>query len=396
MAKLSIADLELSGRKVLMRVDFNVPIRDRAVDNDKRIVAALPTIRHALDRGASVVLMSHLGRPRGEVNPEFSLRPVAACLANHLERDVAFADDCVGPAVEARVQAMQPGDTLLLENLRFHPGEQKPESEPGFDSALARLGDTYVNDAFGTAHRAHASMVAVAGHFEKRAAGFLLAKELEYFDAALSDPARPFVAVLGGAKVSDKILVMQNLLDKVDRLIVGGAMAYTFLRSQGIAVGSSRVEEDKLDVAAEIIEAAARKDVDLLLPVDHVCGQTFDETTTAETIRAAAIPPGLIGLDIGPETVRIYAQAIAQAGTVLWNGPMGVFEWPPFSAGTMGLAQACAGSNATTIVGGGDSASAAKKSGLSDRFDHISTGGGASLELLEGKTLPGVAVLTDG
>jgi phosphoglycerate kinase len=395
MAKLSIADLDLGGRTVLMRVDFNVPIRDGVVDNDMRIVTALPTIRHALTQGAAVVLMSHLGRPKGEVKPEFSLRPVAACLAGHLGREVGFADDCVGAAVTARIEAIQPGDTLLLENLRFHPGEQKPEREPGFADALARLGDVYVNDAFGTAHRAHASMVAVAEHFEQRAAGFLLAKELEYFDRALSDPARPFVAVLGGAKVSDKILVLQNLLDKVDRLVIGGAMAYTFLRSQGVEVGDSRVEQDKLELAASIAAAAAKKNVDVLLPVDHVCGRTFDEATPPEVVKSAAIPAGRMGLDIGPATTRAYAQAIAAAGTVLWNGPMGVFEWAAFSAGTMALARACAESSALTIVGGGDSASAAKKSGLADRFDHISTGGGASLELLEGKTLPGVAVLSD-
>jgi phosphoglycerate kinase len=291
---------------------------------------------------------------------------------------------------------MQAGDTLLLENLRFHHGEQKPDREPGFADALARLGDVYVNDAFGTAHRAHASMVAVAERFEKRAAGFLLVKELEYFSRALSDPARPFVAVLGGAKVGDKILVLQNLLDKVDRLIVGGAMAYTFLYSQGVEVGDSRVERDKLDIAAGIVAAAAEKNVELLLPVDHVCGRKFDETTPPEAVAGTAIPAGLMGLDIGPETSCAFARAIASAGTVIWNGPMGVFEWPAFSAGTMNLARACAESSALTIVGGGDSASAAKKSGLADRFDHISTGGGASLELLEGKTLPGVAVLSDG
>jgi phosphoglycerate kinase len=396
MKKLSIADLELAGSKVLMRVDFNVPIREGAVDNDKRVVAALPTIRHALDAGAAVILMSHLGRPEGQVKPEFSLRPVGDCLARHLGREVGFAEDCVGAAVESRVASMKPGDVLLLENLRFHPGEQKPETEPGFAESLARLGDVYVNDAFGTAHRAHASMVAVAGRFEKRAAGFLLVKELEYFSRALTDPARPLVAVLGGAKVGDKILVLRNLLDKVDRLLIGGAMAYTFLASQGVATGESRVEEDKLDVAAGILADAKKKNVDLLLPVDHVCGAAFEETAMPEVVRGAAIPAGWMGLDIGPETAAAYARAVAEAGTVIWNGPMGVFEWESFSAGTMGLARACAESSALTIVGGGDSASAAKKSGLADRLDHISTGGGASLELLEGKTLPGVAALSDG
>ena len=396
MTKLSIADLDLGGRTVLMRVDFNVPIRAGVVDNDQRIVAALPTIRHALAQGAAVVLMSHLGRPGGEVKRELSLRPVAACLAGHLGREVGFVDDCVGAAVTVDVEAMQPGDVLLLENLRFHPGEENPEREAGFADMLARLGDVYVNDAFGTAHRAHASMVAVAEHFERRAAGLLLVKELEYFNRALSDPARPFIAVLGGAKVSDKILVLQHLLDKIDRLIVGGAMAYTFLHSQGIEVGDSHVEQDKVDLAASIVAAAAAKNVDLLLPVDHVCGRVFDVSTPPEVVDTAVIPPGRIGLDIGPVTARVYAQAIAAAGTVIWNGPMGVFEWAAFSAGTMTVARACAESSALTIVGGGDSASAATKSGLADRFDHISTGGGASLELLEGKTLPGVAVLSDG
>jgi phosphoglycerate kinase len=393
MAKLSISDLDLDGQRVLIRVDFNVPIRDGAVDNDKRVVAALPTIRYALRSGASVVLMSHLGRPKGEVCEEFSLRPVAACLARHLGREVAFAGDCIGDEARDAVENLSRGNVLLLENLRFHPGEQHPEEEPGFADALAEHGDVYVNDAFGTAHRAHASMVAVAEHFEQRAAGLLLAKELDYFDKALSKPAAPFVTVLGGAKVSDKILVLENLLDKVDRLIIGGAMAYTFLRAQGIAVGDSRVEEDKLDLALSILDEAEAKGVDVLLPTDHVCGRTFAEDTECETFEQ--IPDGWMGLDIGPASARRYAEAIAAAGTVIWNGPMGVFEWPAFAEGTMTLARACAESKALTIVGGGDSASAAKKSGLADRFDHISTGGGASLELLEGKTLPGVEVLND-
>lgn len=395
MAKLSIADLDLNGRTVLMRVDFNVPIRDGRVDNDNRVVASLPTIRHALDHGAAVVLISHLGRPKGEVQPEFSLRPVAACLQQHLGREVGFVEDCVGEAVQQRVAALRAGQVLLLENLRFHPGEKKPESEPAFAGALAALGEIYVNDAFGTAHRAHASMVAVAEHFEQRAAGFLLDKELDYFGRALANPARPFVTILGGAKVSDKILVLEHLVEKVDRLLIGGAMAYTFLRAGGIAVGSSRVEEDKLELAAGIAASARAKGVDLLLPVDHVCGRAFEEDTERRVVETREIPAGWMGLDIGPRTASLYSEAIAAAGTVVWNGPMGVFEWDAFSAGTMALARACAESNALTIVGGGDSASAAKKSGLADRFDHISTGGGASLELLEGKALPGVEVLSD-
>lgn len=395
MNKLSVSDLELRGRKVLMRVDFNVPIRDGQVDNDQRVVAALPTIRHVLEHGAAIVLASHLGRPKGEVKPEFSLRPVAGCLERHLGRPVRFVADCVGPEAEGAAAALEPGQVLLLENLRFHPGEEKPELEPDFPEKLARLGDCYVNDAFGTAHRAHASMVGVARRFERRAAGFLMARELDYFDRALSSPARPFVALLGGAKVSDKILVIEHLLGRVDQLLVGGAMAYTFLEARGVAVGDSRVEHDKLDVASGILEQARERKVELLLPVDHVCGREFAETTEKRVIDAAEIPTGWMGLDIGPKTIAAYRQRIESAGTVLWNGPMGVFEWPAFAEGTFAVARACAEAPGLTIVGGGDSASAAKKSGLAERFDHVSTGGGASLELLEGKELPGVAVLSD-
>ena len=395
MNKLSIDDLDLDGKKVLMRVDFNVPIRDGKVDNDNRIVAALPTIRVALERGAAVILMSHLGRPKGQVMPEFSLRPVRDTLAEQLGREVRFVEDCVGPAAEQAAAELQPGDVLLLENLRFHPGEEKPDSEPGFTDALARLGDSYVNDAFGTAHRAHASMVGVAEHFDRRAAGYLMAKELDYFGQALASPRRPFVALLGGAKVSDKILLIENLLEKVDEILIGGAMAYTFLAAQGVAVGDSRVEEDKLDLARDLLAKAADKGVELLLPSDHVCGREFDEATEVRRVETAEIPQGWMGLDIGAGTIETFGEHIDAAGTIVWTGPMGVVEWPAFAEGTMALARACADSDAVTIVGGGDSASAAKKSGLADRFSHISTGGGASLELLEGKQLPGVAVLTD-
>jgi 3-phosphoglycerate kinase len=339
--------------------------------------------------------MSHLGRPKGEPDPAFSLKPVQGCLAEHLGIEVKFADDCVGPVAEKAAAALQPGEVLLLENLRFHAGEKKPEAEPGFSDSLAKLGDCYVNDAFGTAHRAHSSMVGVAERFEKRAAGFLMMKELEYFDKALSSPAKPFLALLGGAKVSDKILVLDNLLERIDVMLIGGAMAYTFLRARGIPVGSSRVEEDKLDLAAGILAKAAQKDVDVLLPVDHLCGKEFTEETESLVTEDERIPDGWMGLDLGPRSIAAYAERIGQARTVIWNGPMGVFEWERFSAGTMEMAKACADSSAVTIVGGGDSASAAKKSGLSARFSHISTGGGASLELLEGKVLPGVAALTD-
>jgi len=395
MDKLSIDDLEVAGRRVLMRVDFNVPIRDGKVDDDQRIVAALPTIRAALDRGASVVLMSHLGRPKGQVKPELSLRPVRDVVARRLGRPVSFVENCVGAEAEAAAQALEPGQVLLLENLRFHPGEEKPDREPGFAEALARLGQVYVNDAFGTAHRAHASMVAVALQFERRAAGYLMAKELDYFGRALGSPERPFLALLGGAKVGDKIELIENLLGRVDGLLIGGAMAYTFLAAGNTPVGSSRVEPDKLDLARRLIERAGQRGIELAVPLDHVCGKDFDEATEARAVESAAIPEGWMGLDIGPKTVRHYTERIGGAGTIVWNGPMGVFEWPRFAEGTMAIARACAESRAVTIVGGGDSASAASRSGLADRFDHISTGGGASLELLEGKTLPGVAALTD-
>jgi phosphoglycerate kinase len=395
MDKLTIRDLELAGKKVLMRVDFNVPIREGRVDNDKRIVAALPTVRYVLDRGAAVILMSHLGRPKGEVKPEFSLAPVRESLEELLGRSVRFVADCVGPEVERAAAALQPGDVLLLENLRFHPGEQKPEREPDFAERLAGLGDCYVNDAFGTAHRAHASMVAVAERFDRRAAGFLMEKELDYFGKALASPARPFLALLGGAKVSDKILVLETMLDRVDALLIGGAMAYTFLAARGVGVGGSRVEQDRLELAGEILARSKGKQVDLLLPLDHVCGRDFSENTESMVTEGETIPDGWMGLDIGPRTVESWAGRVRGSGTVVWNGPMGVFEWEPFASGTMALARACAESDAVTIVGGGDSASAAKRSGLADRFSHISTGGGASLELLEGKELPGVAALSD-
>jgi 3-phosphoglycerate kinase len=395
MNKLSIEDLDLRGKKVLMRVDFNVPIKEGRVDNDKRIVAALPSIRHALDQGAALILMSHLGRPKGEPDPAFSLKPVQDCLAEHLGIEVRFAEDCVGLAAEQAAAALKPGEVLLLENLRFHAGEKKPGAEPGFSDSLAKLGDCFVNDAFGTAHRAHSSMVGVAERFEKRAAGFLMMKELEYFSKALSSPGKPFLALLGGAKVSDKILVLDNLLERIDVMLIGGAMAYTFLRARGIPVGSSRVEEDKLDLAAGILAKAGQKDVDVLLPVDHLCGKEFAEGTESMVTDDEHIPDGWMGLDIGPKSITAYAERLRQAKTVIWNGPMGVFEWERFSAGTMEMARACAESDGVTIVGGGDSASAAKKSGLSECFSHISTGGGASLELLEGKVLPGVAALTD-
>jgi len=395
MGKLSIADLDLGGKRVLLRVDFNVPIRDGRVTDDARIVAALPTIRHALEHGASVVLMSHLGRPKGTPKLELSLAPVRERLAELLGREVVFAADCVGPAAERAASALRPGQVLLLENLRFHVGEEKPEQEPGFAPALGRLGDCYVNDAFGTAHRAHASMVALAEQFPQRAAGFLLAREIEYLGRVLAAPERPFLALLGGAKVSDKIPLIRSLLGQVDAIAIGGAMAYTLLAARGHRVGSSRVETDRLELSREIDAEAGRRGVEIRLPCDHVCGREFAEATERLTVDEVDIPDGWMGLDIGPRSLAAFRERIGSARTILWNGPMGVFEWPAFAEGTFAVARACAESGALSIVGGGDSAAAAHQAGLVERFTHVSTGGGASLELLEGKVLPGIAVLTE-
>jgi phosphoglycerate kinase len=386
MSTLSIRDLPLWSKRVFIRVDFNVPLAagGREITSDKRIRASLPTIGYALEMGAAVILASHLGRPKGKPNPEMSLKPVAVRLAELLGQPVAMAPDCVGPAVEAMLP--KPGEVLLLENLRFHPEEEK--NDPEFSKQLASLCEVYVNDAFGSAHRAHASTVGMIAYVNRAAAGLLMDKEIEYLTKAVKNPARPCVAILGGAKVSDKIEVIQNLMKVVDKLMIGGAMAYTFLRARGEGTGKSLVEEDKIDLARELMAQAGDK---LMLPVDHVVAAELKAGVESQVVDK--VPDGLMGLDIGPKTVKAYTQVISSAQTVIWNGPMGVFETPPFDRGTVALAKAVAASGAVSVVGGGDSEKAIKSAGVADKISHISTGGGASLEFLAGIELPGVAAL---
>ncbi len=394
MALKTIDALDLTGKRVFVRVDFNVPLDEQGrVTDDARIRAALPTIQHAIKAKAKVILASHLGRPKGKPDDrkKLTLEPAAARLSELLRQDVILADDCIGDGVKKLVRDLKEGQVLLLENLRFHPEEEKNDEE--FARQLASLADVWVNDAFGTAHRAHASTAGMAKFGKETAAGFLIQKELEYLGKALGHPARPFVAIVGGAKVSDKIKVLENLIAKADAVLVGGAMAFTFLKAQGVEVGKSLVENDKLDLAKSILDRAAARKVDLLLPVDHVCGAEPKETAKRVVVDDRAVPKDLMGLDIGPKTLDRYRQRILSAKTVFWNGPMGLFEQKPWAEGTFGVARAMAESQAVTVVGGGDSAAAVEQAGLVDRMKHVSTGGGASLEFIEGRELPGIKAL---
>jgi len=396
MNKLTIDDLKLKDKRVLVRVDFNVPLNEKKeVADDTRIVESLPTIKKILGEGGKAILMSHLGRPKGK-DPNLNLALVAKKLEKLLGKPVKFVSDCIGPMVEKAVSELKPGECLLLENLRFYPQEEK--NDPEFAKSLAKLGDVYVNDAFGTAHRAHASTEGVTKYFKECAAGYLMQKELKYLSMALSQPKRPFVAILGGSKISGKIDVIKNLMDKVDTLLIGGGMAFTFYKALGKEIGSSLVETDKIELAKEILQEADKKKIDLELPLDFVIAPEATEDATTKVVDKDNIPAGWKGLDIGPKTEELFKQKIRKANTIVWNGPMGVFEVEKFARGTMEVAKELAEvtrKNAVTIVGGGDSVAALVKANLEKKMTHVSTGGGASLEFLEGKTLPGIAALTD-
>ena len=417
MNKKTIRDVDLTGKRVLMRVDFNVPLENGRVADDTRIRAVLPTIRYILDHKAGLVLMSHLGRPKGQgYEAQFSLKPVAVHLEKLLGMPVKFApEDCVGPAAKAMARELKPGEILLLENTRFHEEEEgrvklpdtateeekkaakaaMKKRQEDFAKQLAQYGDIFVNDAFGAAHRAHASTAVVCKFFKENVAGFLMEKEIEYLERVLVSPQRPFLAILGGAKVSDKVNVIKNLLTKVDSLVIGGAMAYTFYRARGLPTGASRVEEDKVALAKELLEEARTRQVKLLLPVDHVIADKFDAGAKTEIVSENGIRDGWMALDIGPATIRLFSEEISRAKTIIWNGPMGCFEMKPFAAGTMAVAQAIAATPCLSVVGGGDSVNAVNMAGLAAKFSHVSTGGGATLEFLEGKELPGVVALSD-
>ena len=394
MAKKTVRDIDVAGKKVFVRVDFNVPIdADGNVSDDKRIVAALPTIKYLLENNAKVILCSHLGRPKGKVNKEFTLAPVAKRLAELLpDTKITFAEDTIGPSARAAIDTLKDGEIVLLENVRFYAEEEK--NDPAFAKELASLADVYVSDAFGTVHRAHASTAGIAAYIPA-VAGFLIGKELDIMGKALEDPERPFIAILGGAKVSDKIGVIKNLLTKCDCLVIGGGMAYTFLKAQGHSIGNSLLDSENIGLAADLLKESEEKKVTMLLPEDHVIADRFDAEADKKVTDGVDIPDGWMGMDIGPKTIAKYADTIKKAKTVVWNGPMGVFEFKPFAEGTQKIAEACAECGGVTIVGGGDSASAVKKLGYADKITHISTGGGASLEFLEGKILPGVAALND-
>ena len=390
--KKTVEDLEVSGKRVLVRCDFNVPLKDGVITSDKRIVASLPTIKYLIENNAKVILCSHLGRPKGEFKPEFSLAPVAVRLAELLGKEVKMATDVVGESAQALAASLNDGDVMIIENVRFHKEETK--NDPEFSKKLADLADLYVNDAFGSAHRAHSSTTGVADYIPA-ACGYLIQKEINFIGGALANPKRPLVAILGGAKVSDKIGVITNLLDKCDTIIVGGGMAYTFMKSLGHNIGTSLLEADRVEDAKQMMETAKAKGVNFLIPVDNKAGKEYDPNTEAMIVDSDNIPDGWMGLDIGPKTQELFANAIKGSGTVIWNGPMGVSEWENFAQGTIAVATAVAESGAISIIGGGDSAAAVQKLGFADKMSHISTGGGASLEFLEGKELPGIVALNN-
>ncbi len=392
MNKMTIRDAQLKGKRIFLRVDFNVPLKEGVIKDDRRIRESLPTITFLLEQEAILIVASHLGRPKGKVVPDMSLKPVAARLEELIGRKVKMAKDCVGDSVQKEAASLSPGEILLLENLRFHLEEEK--NDPSFSKELSSLADVYVNDAFGAAHRAHASVEGISRFLQPRLAGFLIEKELEYLGKITEHPKRPFIAILGGAKVSDKIKLIENLIPKVDAFLIGGAMAYTFLKARGISIGKSLAEDDKLELASSLIEKCASKNVRLLLPVDHVAAEEGDEKHRIE-VESEAMGEDLKGADIGPKTISLFEKEIGKAETIFWNGPMGIFENDAFSEGTRKIALAIAASNGLSVVGGGDSSSAIKKFGLENGFDHISTGGGASLEFVSGLTLPGIAVLTE-
>lgn len=398
MNKLTIKDLDVQGKRVLMRVDFNVPVKDGVVGDDTRIVAALPSINYVLENGGSLILMSHCGRPKGEKNMEFTLKPAADRLAELVDAKVTLAPDVVGGEVKSLVDGLQAGEILVLENVRFYKEEEgkgcTPEEQDAFAKELASFGDVYVSDAFGTAHRAHASMAVVTKYIDQCAAGFLLEKEIEYLGKTLEAPEKPFVAIIGGAKISGKIDVVTNLMDKCDAILIGGGMAYTFYKAMGKEIGGSLLEEDKVELAGQILKQAEEKGVKLLLPVDNIEADAFSADANTKVV-GDQIDEGWMALDIGPKTIELYCNQVAGAKTVVWNGPMGCFEMEPFAKGTFSVCEAVAKSDSISIIGGGDSVAAVKQSGVSDQMSHVSTGGGASLEFMEGKQLPGIVALTD-